>query len=351
MSKVHSPTNILIVRLDRIGDVLLSTPAIKAIKDAFPNSRLSFMVKPYAREVVEGNPYLEDVIIYDKEGTEKSLSGNMKFALMLRRRKFDMAIILHPMTRAHLVTFLAGIPIRFGYNRKAGFFLTRKIPHTKQYGLRHEIDYVLDMLGYIGIRSDDRSLYMPADKTSEERVRKIFAENGVKDGDTIVAIGPGASCVSKRWPKERFAEVGEGLMKRFGAKIVILAGPEDKDHGNGVARLIRQGCINLSGKTRVSDAASVLRRAVLFISNDSGLVHIASAVETPSVVIFGRSDTGLSPLRWGPSGKEDIVLHKDVDCDVCLAHRCQTGFKCLYAVSAGEVIKAAETIISRRGGV
>ena len=109
----------------------------------------------------------------------------------------------------------------------------------------------------------------------------------------------------------------------------------------------KKNCVNLSGKTSVADVASVLRRVKLFISNDSGPVHISCAVGTPVIAIFGRSDRGLSPSRWGPTGERDIVLHKDVGCDECLAHNCNKKFKCLEAVTVDEVLAAAAKILGK----
>ena len=126
---------------------------------------------------------------------------------------------------------------------------------------------------------------------------------------------------------------------------MIISGAVDQVFGNKVASLLDNRCLNLSGNTSVADVASVLKRARLFISNDSGPVHIACALGTPVIAIFGRSDRGLSPDRWGPSGKRDIVLHKDVGCDTCLAHDCRMGFRCLEAITVEEVLAAADEIL------
>jgi len=340
---------ILIVRLDRIGDVVLSTPAIKAVREAYPDSHIAFMVRPYCRDVVEGNPYLNEVIIYDKEGKEKPLAGNLNFIRMLREKKFDLAIILHPTVRTHLVAALAGIPERAGYDRKWGFLLTKRLPHTKQFGLKHEIDYTLDILRHLGIEAKDRTLYMPVDRQSERKAEEIFAESGIKEKERVIAVNPSASCPSKRWPPERFAEVADRLAERYGARTVIISDSKDKAFSGRAASAMSHGCLDLSGRTTVADVASVLRRAKLFISNDSGPVHIACAVGTPVVAIFGRSDKGLSPKRWGPVGKRDIVLHKDVGCEKCLAHNCKIGFRCLEAVTVEDVLSAAERILDEEG--
>jgi len=348
MNKARGYKKILIVRLDRIGDVLLSTPVIKALRSAYPDSYLSFMVRPYAREVVEGNPGLNSVMVYDKEGGEKGLFGNLKFIWRLRKERFDLALILHPTVRAHLVTALAGIPERIGYDKKKGFLLTKRIPHTKQFGLKHEIEYALDILKYIGVDAKDKTLYMPIQGECEDRAKDILARNGIRDSDAIIVINPGASCASKRWSAERFAKLADSLVAGRGAKILIISGSADKDFGDRVASFMTKRHLNLSGKTTIGDIASILRRARLFISNDSGPVHVACAVGTPAIAIFGRSDRGLSPKRWGPTGKGDVVLHKDVGCEVCLAHNCQRGFKCLEAITVEEVLAAADKILERR---
>lgn len=344
MSKAHNYKRILIVRLDRLGDVLLSTPVIKAVRDAYPESHIAFMVRPYAREVVEGNPYLDEVIVYDKA---KGLLGIASVISTLIRRKFDLAIILHPTARTHLVTYLARIPERVGLDRKMGWLLTKKIPHTKQYGLRHEIDYTLEILRHLGIEPRGRILHMPADERSEDGVAKLFSERGITPKDTLVVMNPGASCRSKRWIAERFAQVGDILAQKHKAKVVLISARADKGCADAVARAMKSPCANLAGMTTVSDVASILRHAKLFISNDSGPVHIACSVGTPVIALFGRSDRGLGPKRWGPSNKEDVVLHKDVGCAVCMAHNCSRGFKCLEAITVDDVLAAADKILRR----
>ena len=336
---------ILIARLDRIGDVVLSTPVIKALRDAYPDSYIAMMVRPHAREIVEGNPYLNEVIIYDKEGSHKGAWGNLKFIQELKDRKFDIAVILHPTVRTHMVLSLALIPERIGYDKKAGFMLTKKIPHTKQFGLKHEADYALDMLRCIGIEPRDRKLCIPVHEESERKVKAVFASNGIRESDTVIAVHPGASCPSKRWSAERFARVADRLTEGYNAKVVIIASEKDRAFGDKVASLMKGPSLNLSGKTSVADLASVLKRAKLFISNDSGPVHIACAVGTPVVDIFGRNDRGLSPRRWGPTGANDVVIHKEVGCEVCLAHNCKLGFKCLDAITVDEVVEAGERIL------
>jgi len=335
---------ILIVRTDRIGDVLLSTPAIKALRENYPHAYIAMMVSPYAKDIIEGNPYLDDVIIYDKDGKHKSWRRSIKFSQRLKKKRFDLAVILHPTNRVHLITFFAGIPRRIGYDRKFGFLLTDRIRHTKQFGEKHELEYNLDLLRYLGIELGDKALYMPIKPESEKWISELFKQQDIKDTDKLLAIHPGASCPSKIWPNERFADVADKLMEKYGFKCLVAAGPKDIALANNVIKHMQHPAISLAGKTSVSQLASILKRCQLFISNDSGPVHIASAVGTPVISIFGRSQKGLSPKRWGPVGKRDKILHKEVGCIECLAHNCVKDFACLKAITVDDVLKAVDSI-------
>jgi heptosyltransferase-2 len=336
---------ILIVRTDRIGDVLLSTPVIKAMRQACPSAYIAMMVSPYTKEIVDGNPYLDSVITYDKDNMHKSWQRTLRFAHNLKKRKFDLALVLHPTNRVHLVTFLAGIPKRIGYGRKLGFLLTEMIKHTKHLGQKHEVEYNLDLVRHLGIEPQDRSLFMPIKPAAEEWAVQAFKQEGIKEGDKLLAIHPGASCPSKIWPNERFAEVADKLVEKCGFKVLLISGPKDAGLAHKVIKNMRHPAVDFSGRTSVAQLASLLKRCRLFISNDSGPVHIATAVGTPVISIFGRNQPGLSPKRWGPVGENDKALHKDAGCIECLAHNCIRGFLCLKEISAADVLNMVDLVL------
>ncbi|MDD5496285.1 MAG: lipopolysaccharide heptosyltransferase II [Candidatus Omnitrophica bacterium] len=348
-SKLQTPNykKILLIRLDKMGDIILSTPAIKAMRNAYPNSHIAFMAQPYVHDILKGNPYLDEVILYDKKERERGFFRNLRFVLKLRKKKFDLAVAFHPSNRTHMITFFAGIPERIGYDKKMGYLLTRRIPHTKQFGLKHEIDNVLDLLRYMGVEAKEKELYVSVGEHNERHAEHIFRDNGIGKDDIIVALNPGASCLSKKWPWENFVKVADGLADRLAARIVIVASAEDKPIGNKIAEALKARPIDLSGATTVGDLASILRRSSLLISNDSGPVHMASALGTPTIVIFGRSNRGLAPARWGPTGKRSKILQKDIGCEICLAHNCKKGFKCLEAITVEDVLDAAKTLLGK----
>ncbi|MDD4879444.1 MAG: lipopolysaccharide heptosyltransferase II [Candidatus Omnitrophica bacterium] len=338
---------ILVIRTDRIGDVLLSTPSIKAVREAYPNAHIAFMARPYVEDVVDGNPYLDEVILYDKDNKHKGFFGSLGFIFELRRKGFDLAIILHPTVRSNLIPFLAGIPERVGYDKKWGFLLTKRLKDTKHLGEKHEIEYNFDVLRAIGIAPKDGTLYMPVKPEYERVIDRFMALNDLGGKDTIIAVHPGASCRSKRWPAYRFGRVADELIDKYNVKIVIIGGPSDVKTVEEVETGMLHKPMVLSEEHSLGEVAALLKKCKLLISNDSGPVHIAVAVGTPVISIFGRLDPGLSPQRWGPVGPDDIVIHKDVGCEECLAHNCKLSFKCLDAIAVEEVFSAAEKLLTK----
>lgn len=338
---------ILIIRTDRIGDVLLSTPAIKAIRRNFPFAHIAVMVRPYAEEIMLGSPYIDEVILYDKDEKHKSIFSSLKFAFNLRRKRFDVALILHPTNRVNIISFLAGLPERIGWNRKMGFLLTRKIADKKYLGEKHEIEYTLDIIKEIGVEAKDKTLFMPLRKDHKKKIEEFLKENKLGEKDKLIAINPTASCPSKTWPLENFIKLSNILAKKYNVKILVISGPKDSQKIKGLVNSL-ENAIDASGKVSIGGLTWLLKKSRLLISNDSGPVHIATSVGTPVIAIFGRSQPGLSPKRWGPAGANDIFLQKNVGCQICLAHNCVKDFSCLKAIKIEDVldvVKKFEDII------
>jgi len=338
---------ILIARTDRIGDVMISTPVARTVRETFPDAKVFFCVQPDAREILQENSYVNEIIVCDRCGRHKNLLGIVKLAMSLRRYRFDLALILHPTTRIHLACFLAGIPKRVGFDKKLGCLLTERVEHVKQKGEKHELEYTFDVLRKAGITGINSELYFPVSKDTEKEVKTILSDNGIADSGDIVVFHPGASCPSKRWHIEKFSELASRIRTQLKVSIVIVGGKADSEFGAQLKKLAGDEIVDLTGKTNLKLLAGVLKRSRLFISNDSGPVHVSVAVGTTVIAIFGRSDPGLSPKRWGPLGKDDVVFHKDAGCAICLAHKCDKNFKCLEIICVDEVFRAAENVLRR----
>jgi len=332
---MQKPNKILIVRTDRLGDVVLSTPVIKNLRLSFPKSHIAFICRPYTKDALCGNPYLNEVIIYDKYDKHKSMFSTIKFAFSLRKKKFDWIIILHPTNRVHLIAFLSGIPQRVGWDKKLGFLLNVKIPHRKQEGKKHELEYTLDVLRKIDIPIKDKSTYFPINDLAIKRVVTLLRDKGIEADRKVLVIHPSASCPSKRWAQDKFSELIGLLSGKVNYPIVIITAKGEEIFAKEVVE--KNQVIDLRGKLSIGELGALLKRAVLFISNDSGPVHIAASLDIPVISIFGRKNPGLSPLRWAPIGENSFYFHKDVGCRTCLAHNCQKGFICLDKISPQEV--------------
>ena len=341
-----APNRILLIRLDRLGDVVLSTPVAQVLRQTFPHAFIAMLVRPPCREAIEGHPAINETLVYDKDGPQRTLSGTIRFARALRRYGFDTALILHPSNRSHWIPWLAGIPRRIGYDRKNAWLLTQRVPHRKQEGERHEAAYTLEMLRAIGIAPPtDPRPFVPVQPAAAQRIEALLATRLAatlpEAGGPLVAVHPSASCVSKRWMPERFAQVADRLAAERGARICVIGDGSAAHDAHDMVRAMRQPALNLVGQLSVGELAALLQRCALLLSNDSGPVHVAAAVGARVVDIFGRNQRGLSPHRWGPLGEGHTVLQRDVGCVTCLAHRCDIAFLCLTTLSAEEVYQAA----------
>lgn len=346
MPQKVSYKNILIIRTDRIGDVILSTPLIQVARQANPHAHIVFMTRPYTKDIVIGNPYLDEVLIYDKDKAHKSVLATLLFAFKLRKHRFDIALVLHSTTRVNWIAFLAGIPRRIGYDRKAGWLLTDKLLYVKPQGLKHEMEYTLDIARAAGITCDSQNLapYIPIGQDAEDAVSDFLESNGITEKDILFCVGPGSGCISRRWPAQKFAEVSDKIMDSAGCKAIILAAADSLQLANVVRNNMKHKAIIAENFT-LPQTAALLKLCKFFISTDTGPSHIAAATGTPCITIFGRKQPGLSPVRWKPLGKYVTVLHKDAGCAECLAHRCAKHFACVEAVTVDEVLDAAKKFL------
>lgn len=339
----ENPKRILVTRTDRIGDLVVSTPVFKALRERFPAARIEAVVFLENRELLEGNPFLDEVILYDKKGSERGILGNLLFALKLRRKKFDLVIHLHATHRMHQAAFLAGIPARIGWTRKSPRLLTHGFRDVKSEGRKHEAEYNFELLRPLGIAAPEHyELYAPVLPKFEASLKELTASLGVPSNRPWVVINPSSSCPSKMWPAVKFSELIRSLGREFSPVILVIGSGGDRI----LAQKILKGAghadvFDFTGRLTLGTLSALLKKAALLISNDSGPVHMASAAGTPVISIFGRNQPGLSPVRWRPLGAMSRVLWKDVGCNPCLAHNCRIHFLCLDVISVEDVMKAA----------
>ena len=311
MSSKINFANILVVRADRMGDVVLTTPFLKALRKAYPAARISILVASNAVDLVAGNPYIDEVLVDERQGRHRNVIGALKLARDIRRRNFDAAFILFTKRRYNLACFLAGVPARIGYrNEKMGFLLTHPLKDRRHFGEKHESEYCLDVLRAVGIDVDDQAaldMLVPLRKDAEAWAVDWLKAQGADAGE-IIAIHPGASDPARCWPAAQYAQLIDRLMQRYNFKIVLIGDKAMMPIAAEILRLCPRQILDLSGRTSVAQLASLLSRCRMVISTDTGPVHLGAGVGITAIALFLRDLPGVNPERWKPLGPKSFFL-------------------------------------------
>lgn len=314
--------NILAVRNDRFGEFLLNIPAFRALKESYRFARLIVIAGPDAAELARCVPLIDEVIIWGEKG--HSLFAKLRLIHRLRSRHIDIAVILNPSKEAHIITYLAGIPVRAGYHRKWGFLLTRKIKDKKHLGARHEVEYNLELVGLIGAQTQDKGLCLSLQKNEIASSLAMLAPRndssysslraspaGASEAISTIALHPWTSDSLKQWPIERFVELARRLASEGGIKVIVIGGRAEAEREGGLFSALGDKIINLAGSTTLSELAALLKGCLFLVSCDSGPVHLACSVGTPVIALFRSDIPGKRATRWGPWGAGNIVIEKN----------------------------------------
>lgn len=298
-----SQKNIIVFRNDRFGEFLLNIPSFRAIKQSFPDAKLNVVVSSHVKELAESIEYIDNVIEWN--GQKHSLKDIIKFIRFLKKNRFDITVILNPSKEFNLIVYLAGIPIRAGYDKKWGFLLNYKLKDNKFLGQKHEIDYNLELVNLIGAKTEDKSLSLVIKNTVLPK--KIIPRNN----EDFLVIHPWTSDPIKQWPIENFIALSKKIICELKIRILIIGGNlEAQESPRYFGNLSGELITDITGKTSLLELAYILKKSGLLISSDSGPVHLACAVHTPVIAIFRNDIQGKTAKRWGPWGKGNIVIEK-----------------------------------------
>jgi heptosyltransferase-3 len=328
------PRNILAIKLRYLGDVLLATPTLHALKLAYPEARLTVLVNRGTEDILRGSPHVDEILPLDRG----SVLQQSRFILDIRRRRFDTVVDLTDGDRAAFLTWISGAGVRIGFNaeqRWTGRCYTTVV--TGGTGV-HRIERDLAALAPLGIEARDRIPRIWLGPEDDARVDQLAAQLGIARDRSWVVIQPGARYWFKAWPPERFAEVADRLNDRFGCQVLVAGSPQEAALTQVVVDHAKSRLLNIAGRSDVRTLAALLKRSTLFVGNDTGAMHIAAAVGAPVVGLFGPSD----PLEWGPRGGRAEVIYKGLDCRVCFHPTCQRGEQnCMNLITVDEVMNAA----------
>lgn len=332
---------ILIIKLRYIGDVLLVTPVIESLKRGIPHAAVAMLVNAGTEEVLGNNPYLDELFLVPRD---RSWRRQLTLIHTLRSRRFDLVLDLTDGDRAAILGFLSGAGYRVGYDSEER--LRGNLYHLTIRGDRdkmHVVDYHLRALETIGCTVEQRLPRIYPSGRERAFAEQLLEREGMLAGKHFAVIHPTARRWFKAWPLENFIELARGLHAKLGLSIVVVGGPEVMPLADRMMGACGPWCVTVAGRTGLLQLAALLERAALFVGNDAGPMHIAAAVGTPVVGLFGPT----SPEVWGPVGVGHRVLWKQMDCTACWHHDCRQGeLNCMRQISVEEAYDAARAVLN-----
>lgn len=345
MPKDLQPRRILAVKLADLGDLLTITPAMQALREAHPRARIDLLAPPSSAHLLQGAPYLDNIVTFDKfpfDTIRGSLDpaqflNSIRFFRDLRAARYDAILFFHHFPtrwgafKFGLVSLVSGAAIRVGLDNGRGSFLNIRAA-DRGFGEAHEADYWLEVAALLGADpSQGWRPYLPISEEHREAAARLLREIRGRHTGPIVALHPGAGAYSpaRIWPIEKFAAVGRGLVER-GAAIIVLGGDDDRARAARLVSLVGQSdrVLDLAGRTGIHETAAVLEACDLFLGNDSGPMHIAAAMQTPVVAVFGPSNT----LAWGPytprgQASPHTIVTRGLPCQPCFYRAYSLGLR------------------------
>lgn len=327
---------ILVINLAFIGDVLLATPVCRGLRAAYPNAWIDLLVVPINEPIADGNPYIDRVLIYDKRGRHKGLGELWKLIKALRREKYDLGLTMNFASRGAMLAWASGIKRRVGYNRQhSGWFLT-DIADSSRAQIRHETENNLAILHPLDISVTDTGLAFQVRETDRQSLfqKKLFSQR------PAIAICPFGSNPKKSWSLAGYAELVKVLVDTWDC-FLIGAAADQKDLEKIADQSSRRVRI-LAGELTLGELAAFLQEVKLLISVDTGPMHLANAVGTPVIALFGPTD----PRIWGPRGSNDQVIKVEVPCSPCWCKGECEGQHCMGLIKVAEVLQRIDKVIN-----
>lgn len=341
--------SILLFKLRYVGDVLMTTPAIRLLRQAYPEARITMVVNKGTEDVLRHNPHLNQVLTIDRELIEKAsfhrrLSYEWSILKMLRKGNYDLSVDFDSGERGAYLALLSGINTRIGFHYQKG--LRRMIFHhqVRRKGSLHTVEQNLMLVErtLCLIRKDDQmELYTGPE---EERNMALWLRRHRLSGKDLVIIHPGARFWFKRWPARKWASLLDILQGELGLSVVITGSGREMEDVRTILSRMKTPAYSIAGQTTVLELAALIKKATLFIGNDSGPMHIAAAMGTPVIALFGPTE----PALWKPWGKGHVVISKQVPCSPCKYTNCDMGREnCMEQITVEEALHAICQYIER----
>lgn len=350
---IDHPARILVVLPKWVGDLVLTTPALRALRERFADAHVAFLVRSHLTEVLSGGDWMDEVIHWPTrrgKSRPKRRQGFLGLAAKLRERRFDVAVLMANSFRSALLTRLAGIRRRVGYDRDGrGLLLTDKLLPERYNGKFVPVPmirYYNAIARYLGCRACPTRPGLFTTPEEEAAVDEALNGAGLRPGQPIVVLNPGASFgTAKRWPPDQFARVADQLIERHDAAVFIPCGPKEIETAHAVASHMRGPVTVFDDPVMpLGPAKALIRRANLLVTNDTGPRHFANAFRTPVVTVFGPTD----PQWTATDSENERTLMVSVHCGPCMKRTCPTDHRCMTRVSSEMVAAQAEELLAAR---
>ena len=334
---------ILVIRTDRIGDVLLSTPVLSALKERDGDCHITMLVSPYGAGAIEGHPALDKTIVDERTGCHSGPVGFLRLVGDLRAGRFDAALVLHPTARLALACRLAGIQIRIGTGyRGYSFLFNRRVHEHRREARKHEVEYNLSLARALFEDAGEAAPQIHVPESARRAVADRMDRWQVRPGDPLVLLHPGSGGSARNWPADCFTELA-GRLARSGVRVVVTGSAAERDLVERVAGSPRDQVIPIAGELDLKELAALLQTSTLCVTNSTGPLHVASAVGTSAVALFCPIKP-CSPVRWGPfGGDHDILMPEVPPCPRCIETDCPY-FDCMERIAVDHVY---ETVCGR----
>lgn len=334
--------SVLVYAPSWIGDAVISLGALRSVRRAYPDSRLTVLAKPWVEDIYRACEAVDGTFSYDP-GRDRGLSGFLRVASRLRDSGFDLAVLFPSSFRSAALVWAARIPERWGYGHDGrGFLLTRAAPPAHRPFGRHQAYYYLDLLRHLGIETGEPDTHLSLRDAAKDAAMEILEANGWSKGESLVGIHPGATNSSaKRWMPERYAEVADRLAASQDARVVILGGAGEEAIAEETRAHLSSSPIVLAGRTSLGELMGLVVQLSVLICNDSGPMHVASALGVPTVAVFGPTDE----RETGPLGRHARVVRHQVDCSPCLLKTCPIDHRCMDRVTAEDVYRVSVELL------
>lgn len=339
-NSLQESKKILVRSPNWIGDAVMSLPALRGIKSAFVAAEICILAKPWVADIFQGFSGPDRIILYESPGKHQGLAGKMHLAQRLKEEKFDLAILFPNSFESALITYLARIPNRAGYNTDGrGLLLTHPVPAAeKKRG--HQVDYYLKLINYLGFPTPTRLPRLEISAEQASWAQKKLKSLGMGNVPLIGLTPATYYGLAKQWPIEKFVKISEMINKWLGAQVIIFGSQNDKPMAQKILQGEQKTGYDFTGQTTLAEAMALLAQCRLVVVNDSGLMHVAAALQVPLIAIFGSTD----PSYTGPLGEHCRVIWKALPCSPCFKKKCPKNMECMEAISVEEVFQEVEKL-------